>query len=103
MRRVVEVLFTDGCTHLGLAIERVRAAIRGRETDVEIRLVRIETFCEARDRRFLGSPTIRVDGRDVEHGATSQLFGMEGRRYLVEGVSDRAPALAWIKDALARS
>ena len=103
IRRTVEVLFTDGCAHMALAIERVRAAIRGRETDVEIRLVRVETFPDALGRRFLGSPSVRVDGRDVEEGITSERYGLHGRGYFIEGAVDRAPATAWIEQALARS
>jgi hypothetical protein len=39
------------------------------ETGAELRQRRIETAQEAHAARFLGSPTVRVNGRDVDPGA----------------------------------
>ncbi len=101
-KRVVEVMFTTGCQYVGLAIQRVRlaAASRGDEIDLEIRLVRVETLREAARRRFRGSPTVRVDGRDVETAERSGIFGLHGRAYLTDTGVDRAPTVPWIQRAL---
>ncbi len=61
-RHIIEVLFTPGCPYIAFAIERVRLAARGRETDIEIRLVRVEPCTDASGGRLPGLPTIRVDG-----------------------------------------
>jgi hypothetical protein len=101
-KRVVEVMFTTGCPYVGLAIQRVRlaAAHKGAEIDLEIRLVRVESLRDAARRRFRGSPTVRVDGRDVEPAERSGIFGLHGRAYLTEGGVDRAPPVTWIQRAL---
>lgn len=59
------MLSFDGCPHRTVAEARLRAALarlgRGGET---ITHVLVETWEEAERLRFLGSPTIHVDGRD---------------------------------------
>lgn len=62
---IVEVLSLPGCPSvaetLRLAGEVVRAVIPGNE----VRDVRL-TEAEARERGFPGSPTVLVNGRDIE-------------------------------------
>jgi hypothetical protein len=102
--RVVEILFTERCPFLREAIERVRAATETRPqaagADVEVRLVLVETPSEARALHFLGSPTVRVDGRDVEPNVRSTMFGLHSRGYFVDGHVERAPPADWIARAL---
>jgi hypothetical protein len=99
---VVEIMFTERCPHVREAIDHVRAAAesRARETEVEVRLVLVETMGEARQLGFLGSPTVRVDGRDVERNVRSTMFGLHGRGYFVDGRVERAPPSDWIVRAL---
>jgi hypothetical protein len=101
-RRVVEVMFAGGCPHLQDVIARVRDATLSRECagEVEIHLVLVATMVEARERGFLGSPTVRVDGRDVEPNLTSTMFGLHGRGYFVDGRVERLPPSDWIQQAL---
>lgn len=49
------------------------------DVEVSIRVVRSDD--EARDLRCLGSPTIRVDGRDVEYGEREPPETTAGARY----------------------
>jgi hypothetical protein len=67
MKRTVEILFSDSCPYVTLAIQRVLAILRrrGPEQDIEVRLVRVESLTEAMRRRLRASPVIRVDGRDI--------------------------------------
>jgi hypothetical protein len=83
MTRVrVELLYFDGCPNyegLRPRVERLLAEL-GRVEQLE--LVRIGTLEEADAQRFLGSPTVRVDGRDVEPGAGERTdFGLQCRIY----------------------
>jgi hypothetical protein len=100
-RHVIEVLYSERCRFVPLAIERVREAVAPKraELDIEIRLIRIETDDEATRREFPGSPTVRVDGLDVDpEGA--RFFGLHGRAYLTNGDIDRAPPAESIDAAL---
>jgi hypothetical protein len=99
-RTIVEVLFREGCPHVPLAIARVREAAVGHETEIELRLVRVQSSDEAITRRFLGSPSVRVDGGDVEHGVSSVMYGLFGRGYWVANDVERAPPARWVRCAI---
>src|SRR2546430_1372798 len=50
---------------------------------------------------FLGSPSIRVDGQDIEPSARSvQAFGMTCRTYTNQGQRAGVPPREWIRDAV---
>ena len=68
----IEVLLTPSCPHGGALPSRIEELAR--EADVEV--VVTETILDDRDdaeaRRFTGSPTIRVEGRDIEPQAAGE-------------------------------
>ena len=69
----------------------------------EIRLRAIADDTAAQHERFLGSPTVRVDGRDVEPGAQERDdFGLKCRLYRTPAGLRGAPPDQWILDALTR-
>lgn len=97
----VEVLFFDGCPNLELATDRVRQAIERAGAEAELHLVRLEGEADAVARGFLGSPTVRVDGRDVDGSAAARTdFGLQCRVYSVDGRLEGAPPIDWIEAAL---
>ena len=59
---------------------------------------------EAAERlRFLGSPTVRIGGRDVEPGAEGRTdFGLSCRLFRTERGVAGQPDACWIQDALLR-
>lgn len=74
--------------------------------DEEVRLVRVESDDDARTVGFLGSPSLRVNGRDVEAGAEERSdFGLKCRLYQTSGGLSGTPpdelVLAALADALA--
>lgn len=99
--KTVEILFFEGCPSVELASSRARQAIEQAGTPAEVHMVRVESEAEAVARRFPGSPTVRVEGRDVETSADARTdFGMQCRVYPVEGRLEAAPPTAWIESAL---
>jgi hypothetical protein len=63
----VELLFWDGCPSHPQALEELRAAMTELGLDADQVLVReVDTERLAERERFVGSPTIRVDGVDVQ-------------------------------------
>lgn len=99
----VELLYFDGCPNyraLGARVERMLAE-RGLGGLVLVPVVSVE---EAESRRFLGSPTLRVDGRDVEPGVEGRTdFGMQCRIYVSADGLKPAPSDAMIVAALDRA
>jgi hypothetical protein len=76
----VELLYSPGCGRRRELADRVRDA--GRRADVAVSLAEtvVETQSQALAQRFVGSPSLRVRGRDLEPSADElRLYGL-GRR-----------------------
>jgi hypothetical protein len=97
----VEILYFEGCPNHEPArtlVERVAADLQLEPT---IDLVEVADAESAAELRFLGSPTIRVDGRDVEPGASERHeYVLSCRVYRTERGLAGQPDEAWIRDAL---
>ena len=99
---VVELLYFDGCPgheRLLPVVERLAA-----EAGADVHVRAVETVEAAEAQRFLGSPTLRVDGVDVDPGAAARDdFGMKCRIYRSDEGQSAVPPEAWISAALARA
>jgi len=62
----IEVLYSPGCPNYRPTVERIQRVLASESLETEIRSVVVQTDAEARELMFPGSPTIRVDGEDVE-------------------------------------
>jgi hypothetical protein len=97
----VGILYFDGCPNREPAralVERVAAELH---LDPAIDLVEVVDSDAAAELRSLGSPTIRVDGRDVEPGAEERHeFVLSCRLYGTERGLAGQPDEAWIRAAL---
>lgn len=76
----VELLFWAGCPSYPRALADLRAALlqSGLDPDVVVREIQSESAAEAEE--FVGSPTIRIDGVDVQPAA-GEAFGLTCRVY----------------------
>ena len=66
----IEVLYTPGCPNYLPAFERIERVLASESLRTEIRSVAVSSDAEAMELMFPGSPTIRVDGEDVEPDQT---------------------------------
>jgi len=97
----IEILFFAGCPHIELATARAREAIDASKVPAEIALIEVTDAADAIARRFLGSPSVRVDGADVDPSAFERSdFGLQCRVYSTGERFDGAPPAAWITAAL---
>jgi hypothetical protein len=97
----VEILYTEDCPNRERACELVvqLAERLGRHPDIE--LVEVADDAAAVRLRFLGSPSIRIDGRDVEPGADDRTeFALACRIYRTAHGVTGLPDEAWIRAAL---
>ncbi|MGB6822743.1 MAG: hypothetical protein WBE21_11740 [Candidatus Acidiferrales bacterium] len=78
----IEVLYFSGCPNFSLAIARVQEALAVANIQAEIREVVVRDNSDALRLEFPGSPTIRVNGRDVDPSASGeQNVGLQCRLY----------------------
>jgi hypothetical protein len=100
-RPLIEVLYVRDCPHYAGAlalVERIRAELG---IDTELRTSLIGDQAAAERARFPGSPTIRVDGRDVEPGSEPPAeISVACRLYRLEHRLAGQPAERWVRDAL---
>jgi hypothetical protein len=77
----VEFLYWEGCPSHPQALAELRAAMSELALDPSAVAVReVTTEEQARHERFVGSPTIRIDGADVQP-ADAERFGLTCRVY----------------------
>ena len=101
--RVVELLYFDGCPSYEALLLRVRELLRQGNAGDDVLLRKIPDERTAQRERFLGSPTVRVDGQDVEPGARERDdFGIKCRLYATDNGLRTTPLDEWVLDALAR-
>ena len=99
---LIEVLSFDGCPNRKPAVELVERLVG--ETGVRVRVEVIDVTDDetARARRFLGSPTIRIAGNDVEPGAKARTdYSVSCRVYRTDDGLTGLPDPQWLRDALA--
>jgi hypothetical protein len=78
----IEVLYFDGCPNHEALLPRLREILARTGVCAEIDLRRIANDQAAQRERFLGSPTVRIDGRDIEPEAERRTdYGLKCRLY----------------------
>ncbi len=97
----VELLFWDGCPSHPRALAELRAAMADLGLDPNaVALREIRTHEQATQERFVGSPTIRIDGVDVQPPGDEPL-GLACRVYhRRDGRVSPTPDPADVRDAL---
>ncbi|HWB84530.1 MAG TPA: hypothetical protein VG675_10345 [Bryobacteraceae bacterium] len=97
----VEILYFSGCPSHAPAVDCVREVLAQEDTQAEMVEVEVTDVATAQRIGFLGSPTIRVDGQDVEPAARAeQVFGMSCRTYIDGGRRTGVPPPEWIRAAV---
>ena len=99
----VEVLYFDGCPNHEALLPHLRALIRSSGVEAEIDLVPVEDATTAEREQFLGSPTVRINGQDVEPAARDRTdFGLKCRLFPTPEGLKGMPADEWILAAIRR-
>jgi len=97
----LELLYFDGCPNHEAFLPRLRALLDREGIEEQVRLRRVESPEAAERERFLGSPTLRVDGRDVDPGAAQRTdYGLKCRLYRTAAGTSGTPADEWVLQAL---
>ncbi len=66
---MIEVLYFEGCPNLEPTLSLANEVLSELGLSGEVREVEVRTPEDAERLRFLGSPSVRVNGRDIEPGA----------------------------------
>ena len=97
----VELLYFDGCPSHKALLPRLHELLARADLDVPVRQRRVESEAAAQCERFLGSPTLRVDGVDIDPGAADRTdYGLKCRLYPTEEGLSGTPPDEWVLNAL---
>ena len=78
----IEVLYVPNCPNHAVALERLREILAGESLEAHLNEVLVSDARMAQSLKFPGSPTIRINGQDVEPQSEQiTSFGLMCRLY----------------------
>lgn len=100
----VALYYFDGCPSYQPALESLKTALRLEQWPDDVEMVRVANASDARRHRFIGSPTIRIDGVDVEGPDAEVRRYAFGCRVYTDGTGTAGwPSVEQIRHALHRA
>lgn len=96
----VEVLYFDGCPTYETATKTLQAVLAEEGKGAEVELVAVNSDVEARRLRFPGSPTIRMDGRDLFPAPEREDWRLGCRVYTTPQGLRGSPTTEMLREAL---
>ena len=97
----LELLYFDDCPSHEALLQRLNELLFEAQVAVEVEQRRVGSDAAAQRERFLGSPTLRVDGVDVDPDARDRTdYGLKCRLYPTSDGLRGAPRDEWVLSAL---
>jgi hypothetical protein len=97
----IEILYVADCPHYEAATLEISKALRQQRLSVEVKHIEIRDRDMAEALSFLGSPTIRINGVDIEASARdANGFGMCCRCYGTSNGKKAGPSAVLIHSAI---
>lgn len=97
----IELLFWAGCPSYPEAQALLDEVLAGRGLQAKVEMREVRTEEEAQALRFPGSPTVRIDGRDVDAAGASARPALTCRIYhLPDGRVSPIPSRELLEEAL---
>ena len=93
----IEIQYFEGCPHSDVMIENVKEAIAQIDTHIELETVLVDTPEKAEKYKFLGSPTVLINGIDLE-GLPEPEVGNLACRYYGNGIPSIGSIINSIKE-----
>ncbi len=79
---MIELFYFEGCPHVEPTLSLANEVLSQLGLSADVRRVEVRSPEDAERLRFLGSPSVRVDGKDIEPGAESRKeYGLSCRIY----------------------
>lgn len=98
---IIDVLYFEGCPNHVPARDLVQSVLTELGMTAEVRDVKVTDAADAQSKGFLGSPSVRLDGIDVEPSAAgNERFGMMCRVYRYQDIASGIPPREMIETAL---
>jgi hypothetical protein len=100
----IEFLYFKDCPNYLLALDILNEALTDENLDWPVEMILVNTEENAVSRKFLGSPSIRICGEDLEYSPSEEKeFGLKCRIYQADGKTQGFPPEKLIRDAIQRT
>ena len=100
----IELLFFEGCPSFEPTLKLLTLVLQEERVNASVKHINVNTEELAQKNRFLGSPSIRINGKDIEVDArTSSDFGQKCRVYDCGGSLSGVPPESLIRKAVLES
>lgn len=97
----LELLYLPGCPSHDGTVNLLRSVLRVEGINVDVQEIPVNDYEEACAFQFPGSPTVRVNGEDIEDVPSQRLgVGFACRTYFVEGKHQGVPPRSWVERAI---
>jgi hypothetical protein len=80
----VSFLFYEDCPSHERALERLREVLDEKGIDANVEVVGVESEEQAQELRFVGSPTIQLNGQDIAPPPPDSQYALTCRAYHIE-------------------
>ena len=98
----IEFLYFEGCPHYPPALAMLKDILKEEEVEHPIELIQVASDRHAQETRFLGSPSIRINGKDIEEvEIASPDYGIKCRIYNGNGGPIGAPPEELLRKSIA--
>ncbi|HKA19289.1 MAG TPA: hypothetical protein VKN18_13450 [Blastocatellia bacterium] len=94
----IELLYFDSCPSYTKALANIRDALRETHLKAHLKLTNVDSEAKAQRVGFQGSPSIRINGKDLE--GRDEGFSFSCRLYRLNGTTSNVPSKETIKAKL---
>ena len=96
----IQVLYFEGCPNHEPTVALVREVVAGLDLSAQVQEIEVTTQTDAERLRFLGSPTVQVNGVDMEPSARERTnYALSCRMYNGSGIPPRELLVAALTSA----
>jgi len=67
----VHILYSEGCEPTPPTVSQVRSVAKELGLNIDLQMILVENEAQAKKLGFFGSPTVRINGRDIDPNARS--------------------------------
>ena len=81
----ITFLYYEDCPSHEIALDRLRQVMEEEGVTAEIQIIKVETERQAQSLHFIGSPTIQINGQDIDPPPSDAHYALTCRAYCLEG------------------
>ncbi len=95
----IELLYFDGCPSCQSGLQNLHSALKANGLDLSVELVQVLDNDDAAQRKFLGSPSFRINGVDL-WDERRDTYSMSCRVYATPEGMKGSPSVSMLQDAI---